>query len=122
MSIDLLLQNPEFSSESQGAVFSEPWQAKAFAIVVQLAENNVFEWKDWVDSFSAEVAKSEQKGYQPETDYYPCWVRALEKLLASNSLLDDQTVAKAVNDTLANWPHPDHIAQSEPVHISPPLD
>lgn len=121
MSLADILQTPGIPIKENEPVFSAPWQAKAFAIVVQLADKGAFEWKDWVDQFSAEVAKAEQHNYQPETDYYPCWVRALENLLATNKVMDSAALNNAVDNTLANWPHPDHIAHTEPVHISPAL-
>jgi len=37
-------------------VFAEPWQAQAFAIVVELQERGVFTWNEWVRTLSAEIA------------------------------------------------------------------
>ena len=31
--------------------FAEPWEAKAFAIVVKLAEAGHFTWREWVECF-----------------------------------------------------------------------
>jgi len=35
--------------------FAEPWEAKAFAIVVQMSAAGHFSWAEWVDCFSREV-------------------------------------------------------------------
>ena len=36
--------------------FSAPWEAKAFAIVVELAQTGLLSWAEWVECFSKEVA------------------------------------------------------------------
>jgi nitrile hydratase accessory protein len=36
--------------------FAEPWEAKAFAIVVSLNQAGHFTWSEWVECFSREVA------------------------------------------------------------------
>jgi nitrile hydratase accessory protein len=68
--------------------FAAPWQAQAFAMVVQLAETGVFSWPEWVAAFAAE----------PETDgrgYYERWLAAAEKLLVAKGLTSfDQLAAR----------------------------
>ena len=62
-------------------VFSEPWQAEAFALVVALHERGLFSWSEWAAALSAEVKKP---GVALDgSDYYDCWLRALETLLAA---------------------------------------
>lgn len=63
--------------------FSAPWEAKAFAIVVNLAQRGHFSWAEWVECFSQEVAAAtavEAAGGQPKT-YYEQWVDAAERLM-----------------------------------------
>ncbi len=36
--------------------FAEPWEARAFAIIVKLADAGHFTWSEWVECFSKEVA------------------------------------------------------------------
>ena len=65
-------------------VFSEPWQAEAFAMVVALADRGVFTWAEWADALSAEVHRPDAA---PDGhDYYHHWMRALETLLASKGV------------------------------------
>ncbi|MCC2656378.1 MAG: nitrile hydratase accessory protein [Panacagrimonas sp.] len=40
----------------EGPVFREPWEAQAFALVVQLHREGVFTWTEWADALSAEIA------------------------------------------------------------------
>jgi nitrile hydratase accessory protein len=69
-------------------VFKEPWEAKAFAIVVTLSRNGCFAWPEWVDCFSrhvAEATKVEAAGGRAKT-YYEQWADAAEELLVSKGV------------------------------------
>ena len=79
------------------AVFAEPWEAKAFAIVVELSLAGHFSWADWVDCFSKEVVAAtavEASGAVPNT-YYEQWLNAAETLLIQKGITSkDQLQAK----------------------------
>lgn len=64
--------------------FAEPWQAQAFAIVLVLHERGVFTWSEWADALSRELNRPEAA--QDGSDYYNCWLRALETILAIKGL------------------------------------
>lgn len=65
-------------------VFSEPWQAEAFALTVALHERGVFTWDEWAQALSVEV---KAPGAATDgSDYYDCWLRALESLLAAKGV------------------------------------
>ena len=69
--------------------FDAPWQAHAFAMVVQLAENGVFSWAEWVSAFAAE-SESDGRGY------YERWLAAAEKLIVAKGLTSfDQLAARS---------------------------
>ena len=76
------------SSPEVALPFAAPWQAQAFAMVVQLAENGVFSWAEWVSAFATE----------PEADgrsYYERWLAAAEKLVVAKGLTSaDQLAAR----------------------------
>lgn len=78
-------------------VFTEPWEAKAFAIVVTLSNNGFFTWSEWVDCFSEHVAAAtrvEVSGGTPKK-YYEQWVDAAEELLVAKGLTStEQLFAK----------------------------
>jgi nitrile hydratase accessory protein len=65
-------------------VFTEPWQAEAFAMVLALHERGLFSWSEWADALSAEVKKP--GAAVDGSDYYACWLEALEKLLAAKGV------------------------------------
>lgn len=75
--------------------FSEPWEAKAFAIIVKLAQSGQFAWSEWVDCFSAEVAAStavEAAGGEPKT-YYEQWLDAAERILIVKGVTSAEQLA-----------------------------
>lgn len=64
------------------SVFSEPWQAQAFAITIALHQNGLFSWGEWTERLSEELKGGEQNG----SDYYHRWLSALEKVLSDNGI------------------------------------
>ncbi len=83
--------------EGSGPVFAEPWEAKAFAMIVSLADAGHFSWSDWVDRFSAEVATAtaiEAAGGKAKT-YYEQWLDAAETILVEKGVTSRaQLIAK----------------------------
>jgi hypothetical protein len=47
--------------DSDAPAFHEPWQAKAFAMVVLLHRQDRFEWDEWVRVLGAEIAAAAQQ-------------------------------------------------------------
>ena len=95
--------------DAQGAVFEEPWQAHAFAIVMSLYQNGHYTWPDWDDYLGHEIQspdhfpgalKQEQENKDRanynqflaacEKDggrYYHHWLAGLEKMLDKKGLV-----------------------------------
>ena len=77
--------------------FAEPWEARAFAMIVKLAENGYFTWSEWVECFSTEVAAAtaaEVAGGSVKT-YYQQWLNAAENLMISKGVTSrDQLAAR----------------------------
>jgi nitrile hydratase accessory protein len=67
-------------------VFSEPWQAQAFAMAVALHESGLFSWKEWAEALSAELKSSDAQ--ENGGDYYRSWLSALERLLSDRGVAD----------------------------------
>ncbi|MEJ6784399.1 nitrile hydratase accessory protein [Aminobacter sp. Piv2-1] len=91
-------------------VFSEPWQAEAFAMVVALHERGVFTWGEWAERLSAEV---KAPGAAADgSDYYERWLAALERLLAEKGLAGHDEV-----DAMASaWERAAHATpQGQPI-------
>ena len=71
--------------DADGApIFTEPWQAKAFALTVHLHDKGAFTWTEW----SAALARH-STGSVP---YFQAWVKALEYLLADRDLAEPARV------------------------------
>lgn len=109
---------PDMLSEG-GDVFSAPWEAQVFAMAVQFSEAGLYSWKEWTGVFSAEIAAQEKVGYEPVRDYYHCWARALEKILAAKGHITESDMVHSIEHTIAHWPHPDHIAARDPIATDP---
>lgn len=106
--------------DGEGPVFREPWEAQAFALVVQLHQRGLFTWKEWADTLSAEIRAVGDRG-EPDTgaDYYRHWLAALERLLAAKQLADAAQLGARREQLLAEWPSGhDHIARREPVTVA----
>ena len=76
-------------------MFAEPWEARAFAIIVQLAQTGHFSWNEWVECFSKEVAAAAalEAGGGPAKTYYAQWLDAAERLLAAKGLAPSEQLA-----------------------------
>ena len=97
---------PEGVAPPDQLVFSEPWQAQAFALTVALHEKGLFAWSEWAEALSAEVKRP---GAAPDgSDYYEHWLAALEKLLAEKgvaTLGDVDALAEAWRRAAHATPH-----------------
>ena len=67
--------------------FEEPWQGEAFALVVSLHRAGHFEWREWVEALSSEIAA--ESASPNRRSYYQQWLAALEWLLAQKRLVGD---------------------------------
>jgi nitrile hydratase accessory protein len=72
-------------------VFSAPWEARAFAIAVQLSEAGVFTWDEFRAHLIEEVGKSDRariaSGADADEHYYEHFLHALEHLLAEKGIV-----------------------------------
>lgn len=73
--------------DAQGPVFSEPWQAQAFALTLRLHERGVFAWTEWAQYLSGAIREAQARGDPDLGDtYYRHWVAALERLLVDKGV------------------------------------
>lgn len=106
--------------DSEGPVFREPWEAQAFALVVQLHQHKLFTWNEWADALSTEIRAVRDRGQADSgADYYRHWLAALEQLLAAKNVADASQLQARREQVLANWPSGhDHVARREPVTVA----
>jgi nitrile hydratase accessory protein len=104
----------------EGPVFREPWEAQAFALVVQLHQVGLFTWKEWADTLSGGIRAAGDRG-EADTgaDYYRHWLAALEQLLAIKQVADAAQLGVRREQVLAEWPSGhEHVARREPVTVA----
>jgi nitrile hydratase accessory protein len=78
-----LLGLPGLPHEGESPVFKEPWEARAFAMVIRLHERGLFTWTEWAESLSQEIRAASAAGDADLGDtYYQHWLRTLEALVA----------------------------------------
>jgi nitrile hydratase accessory protein len=95
-------------TEDDDVRFAEPWEAKAFAIILKLSAAGHFSWAEWVDTFSREVAAATAAAAAGESapTYYEQWLTAAEKILIQKGLTSrDQLLAKRFSITVAGSAH-----------------
>jgi nitrile hydratase accessory protein len=75
-------------------VFTEPWQAQAFALAVSLCEQGHFTWKEWADALADELRAATIRAEPDDgSRYYHHWLAALEQLVTAKSLTDSAALA-----------------------------
>ncbi len=91
---------PALPRDKDGPVFSQPWEAKAFALAVRLSEAGFFTWPEWVRIFSREIKAAQERGDPDLGDtYYQHWLNALERICAAKDLVGSEDMRRRK----ANW-------------------
>jgi len=63
-------------------VFHDDWERRAFALAVTLAEQGLFEWREFQQQLIEAVGEAERGDPQhPSRGYYESWLVSLERLL-----------------------------------------
>ena len=106
-SVPTLPNDPRASDEEP--VFEEPWEAQAFALVLRLSEQGLFQWSEWSAALATEIRHARETGDQDLGDtYYHYWLAALEKLLLEKSVLNNEAVKLRIEEwrrAYLNTPH-----------------
>jgi len=85
------------SSSERGSFFAEPWEAHAFALVESLRRRGLFTRAEWTAALAE--ALEDQEPAHAGTDYYRCWLVALERLLVEHGVV----AAAELESTAAAW-------------------
>ncbi len=80
-------------------VFQAPWEARAFAMVNQLANAQEYSWSEWTEQFAQEISTAENEPTDTSL-YYERWVRACEKLLITKGILEPLAVEQRIEELL----------------------
>lgn len=87
-------------------VFSEPWEADTFAMLVTLEKQNLISWPEWADELGAEI-KGNSASVDTGGEYYVHVLGALEKLLVKKGIVSIQ----GLEQYRAGW---DRVAKRTP--------
>ena len=89
-----LAELPLLPRNEEGPVFAEPWQAQAFAVVVEFIESGQISQEEWAQRLSSELREAEGRGeYDTGHRYYDHWLRALERLVVEKGLTQWEDLA-----------------------------
>ena len=81
------------------AVFSEPWEARAFAVAVALSEAGQFQWAEFQRSLIEEIGAAEKTGRTSGgADYYRYWLGALTRLLNAKGIVGGAELEARIAD------------------------
>jgi nitrile hydratase accessory protein len=108
---------PSIPRNAQGPVFSEPWEAQAFAMALALHERGLFTWLEWAATLADEIKRAQACG-DPDTGetYYRHWLNALERLVAAKGVADARMLAR-YRDA---WDHAaDRTPHGIPIELKP---
>lgn len=87
--------NLDIPRDEGGPVFTAPWEALAFGLVVNLNERGVFSWSEWADALAAVIREAGAAGDPDRGDtYYLHWVKALERIVIGRGLADATLLAE----------------------------
>jgi nitrile hydratase accessory protein len=101
-----LAELPLMPRDNDGPVFAEPWQAQAFAVVVDLIESEKITRTEWADRLGAVLKDAEDDGqYDAGERYYDYWLTALEQLVVEKNLADWQELGNEKDSIRDNDHH-----------------
>ena len=96
---------PLLPRDSDGPVFAEPWQAQAFAVVVELTEAGTISREEWADHLGSVLKEAEARGeYDTGERYYDHWLIALERIIVEKDLADRDELSKE-SDSIREHDH-----------------
>jgi nitrile hydratase accessory protein len=92
-----------------GPVFAEPWQARAFALVVRLVSQGHFTWQEWTQALTVEVQHASERGEPGDgSRYYHHWLAALEQLVTAKGLASGTELGERTQAAIEAHRHADH--------------
>jgi len=111
---------PRLPLDDSGPVFSEPWQAQAFALAVKLSEQGHFTWTEWAAALAAELQAAADRGEPDDgSRYYHYWLAALERLVTIKGLSDPAALQARKEDWAEAYRRTPH---GHPVELRGKLD
>jgi len=95
--------------------FAEPWQVRAFAIVLALVEGGHLDWEDFRGRLIDQIARADPTSGGP--GYYESWLSALESVLTAGSVATAAEIEHRAETIAANPPAPTKAISAGPIRI-----
>lgn len=74
--------SPAWPGSDDERMFSEPWQAHAFAMTLRLHEQGLFSWAEWTSALVVQIEAAQTcDEAAPGDTYYEQWLSALESIV-----------------------------------------
>ena len=90
---DAPLSHASQPPEVDGAVFTAPWKAEAFALAVTLSSRGLYSWREWTETLGGGLARAAGSGEAPNgSSYYLRWLAALERIAVAKGLVDEKAL------------------------------
>ncbi len=112
---ELDIEGPAAPPRSNGElVFAEPWEGRAFGLVIALVDRGVLSYDAFRDALVACIAAWEADPPPGECwSYYRCWLQALEQVLDEQALVtsgevDTRSATFAARPAGHDHSHDDH--------------
>jgi nitrile hydratase accessory protein len=74
-------------------VFEEPWQGRAFGMVIALHRAGLYDWDDFRTHLVRAIAANDARA-SGEAPYYESWLSAFERLLMKNGVIEAAELVK----------------------------
>ena len=108
---------PRIPRDEGGPVFTEPWQAQAFALAVKLSQAGYFSWKEWASALADELKAAVDRGEPDDgSRYYDHWLATLERLATAKGLTDVAALLERKEAWADAYRHTPH---GKPVELLP---
>ena len=90
-------------------VFAEPWEGRAFGLVMTLADSGVLPYDEFRVALCERITVWEAAPPAGETySYYRCWLQALEQVLAQRDLVTTDDIIERAEQFAARPAGHDH--------------
>jgi nitrile hydratase accessory protein len=108
---------PGIPCDADGPVFSEPWEAQAFAMALALHARGLFTWNEWAAALANEISRAQAAGDPDRGEtYYRHWLATLEKLIAAKGVASPETLSRY----RGAWNHAaDRTPHGSPIELKP---
>lgn len=101
-----LRRTPRLPHDETGPVFNAPWEAKAFAMTLDLHRKGLFTWSEWCDTLGDRIAAAQAEGDPDLGDtYYHHWLAALERIVTEKRAATPEALAAMREDWRAADEH-----------------